>query len=131
MLCSTHLRIEVILSTVTRERSSAEPSRLRRQLRACLATNRPAGGWKSSDTILVALNIFLLMFLSLSIHEINKKIRERGRKHDITNLSPVSLPQSDTGGGLREQSQQEQHYLEPEVWNIKNSKTTTDQDKHI
>lgn len=28
-------------------RSSAEPSRVRRQLRACRATNRPAGGWRS------------------------------------------------------------------------------------
>lgn len=33
--CSdTHLRMDVTLSTVTRDRSWAEPSRLRRQLRA-------------------------------------------------------------------------------------------------
>lgn len=44
---SAYRKIELILSTVIRERSSAEPSRVRRQLMACLATNRPAGGWRS------------------------------------------------------------------------------------
>lgn len=35
-------RTELIWSTVTRERESAELSRVRRQLRVCLATYRPA-----------------------------------------------------------------------------------------
>lgn len=35
-------RTEFIWSTVTRERGSAELSRVRRQLRVCLATYRPA-----------------------------------------------------------------------------------------
>lgn len=35
-------RTELIWSTVMRERGCAEPSRVRRQLRACLATYRPA-----------------------------------------------------------------------------------------
>lgn len=38
-----YCRIELTFSTVTSERSWAELSRDRRQLRACLATNRAAG----------------------------------------------------------------------------------------
>lgn len=37
-------KTELIFSTVISERRSAELSRVRRQLRACLATNRPAVG---------------------------------------------------------------------------------------
>lgn len=41
---STYWMMGLTRSTGTRERTSADPFRLSRELRACLATNRPPGG---------------------------------------------------------------------------------------
>lgn len=97
-------RTELIWSTVIRERDSAEWSKVRRQLRACLATYRPA----EEEQIII-----------MSPKKSEKwqiKVLCKCGERKLKYLLPVFLPRSHTRAGLKAQWRLEPQRLHQEVW---------------